>query len=150
MEEFINSSPDLFRGFIAFFMAYMFIMLGITALMIVSIWKIFTKAGKPGWAVLVPGYSLVIMLEVAKKPGPWVFIFLYGILVPLAGPIAALVFYILMLNGISKSFGYSAGFTVGLFFLPLIFFPIVAFGGAKYIDDESHDPMGASLDSGQL
>jgi len=38
-----------------------------------------------------------------------------------------------MINLLSKSFGKDVGFTIGLILLPVIFYPILAFGDAKYI-----------------
>jgi hypothetical protein len=96
--------------------------------MIASIWKVFTKAGKPGWACIVPIYSTIVMLEIAKKPIWWFLLFFV--------PIVNIIFAIMMLNGISKNFGKSEGFTAGMLFLPFIFFPILGFGDATYIDAE--------------
>lgn len=96
--------------------------------MIASIWKVFTKAGKPGWASIVPIYNYVVMLEIAKKPIWWLVIILLV-------PIVNIVFLIMLMNAISTSFGKSAGFTVGLIFLPIVFWPILGFGDAKYIHE---------------
>ncbi len=98
--------------------------LAIIALIIVSMWKIYTKAGKPGWASIVPIYNLIIMLEIAGKPWWWIFLFFI--------PIANIIFLIMMYNGVSKAFGKSEGFTVGLVLLGIVFFPILAFSDAKY------------------
>lgn len=107
-----------------FFLIY----IGIIVLMIASMWKVFTKANQPGWAAIVPIYNLIIMVEIAKKPTWWVAMFFV--------PFANIVFAIMTLNGISKNFGKDEGFTVGLFLLGVIFWPILAFGNARYIDTE--------------
>ncbi len=96
----------------------------ITLLPIIALWVIFTKAGQPGWAAIIPIYNAITMLRVAGKPGWWIFLFLI--------PVVNFVFMIMMLNGIAKNFGKGTGFTVGLFFLPFIFYLILAFGPAKY------------------
>ena len=96
--------------------------LAFAVFMIASLWKIFTKAGKPGWACIIPIYNIIIMLEIAGKP--WWWLFLVWILAP--------VFGIWMINLISLSFGKSTGFTIGMLFLPFIFWPILGFGSAKY------------------
>jgi hypothetical protein len=103
--------------FALFYMAFL-------AFMIITMWKINEKAGQPGWACLIPIYNLLIMLKVAGKPWWWIFMFML--------PIANIVFAIMMIHGISRNFGKDAGFTVGLIFLGFIFYPILAFGGAKY------------------
>ncbi len=92
---------------------------------IIAEWKIFEKAGKPGWAVLIPIYNTIVMLEIVGKPWWWIFLFLI--------PGINFIFAIWMLNLLSKSFGYGVGFTLGLIFLSFIFIPILAFGNAKYI-----------------
>lgn len=102
------------------------IYLAILIFMIATMWKIFTKAGQPGWACIIPIYNLVIMLKIAGKPVWWIAIILLV-------PIVNYVFLIMMLHGISKNFGHGAGFTVGMIFLGIIFFPILAFGDSKYL-----------------
>jgi hypothetical protein len=101
------------------------IYLAIIIFMIASLWKVFTKAGKPGWAVLIPIYSTIVMLEIVGKPWWWLFMFLI--------PIVNIVFAIWMINLLSKSFGKDVGFTIGLLLLPMIFIPILGFGSAKYV-----------------
>jgi hypothetical protein len=104
---------------------------GIIALMIISMWKIFTKAGKEGWASIVPFYNLYVMVEISKKPTWW-----FGMMFV---PFANFVFMIMIMNGISKSFGKSEGFTVGMIFLPYVFYPILAFGDAQYVDAQKQE-----------
>ena len=100
------------------------IYIAIIVLIIASQWKIFTKAGKPGWAALVPIYNIIIMLEVARQP-LWMIILYF---IPIANLIAVIIVYIELSNNFSKS----GGFAAGLILLPIIFFPILAFGDAKY------------------
>ena len=95
------------------------------AIMIVSSWLVFTKAGRPGWASIIPIYNTYTLLKVASKPG-WLLI---GLFVPLVD----LIIWILIYNGLAKNFGRGVGFTVGLIFLPFIFLPILALGSAEYI-----------------
>ncbi len=99
--------------------------------MIVCWWIVFTKAGEPGWAILIPVYNFLIMLKIAGKPWWWVFSLLL-VIIPIVGMLLMLVVMILMYHGISTKFGKSAGFTVGLVLLPIVFVPILAFGDAKY------------------
>lgn len=95
-----------------------------------SIWKVFVKAGQPGWAILIPIYNLYVMTLIAKKPAWWLAIIL---LVPLVN----IVFIIMLINAIAKNFGKDSGFTVGLIFLGIVFWPILGFGDAKYIGGET-------------
>ena len=111
----------------------------VLVLMIVSMWIIFSKAGKPGWAAIIPVYNIIVFVQVAQKGWGWILVFLLSwilMFIPILGwiayPILMLVAIIIVDNGISKSFGQGAGFTVGLVLLPMIFFPILAFGNASY------------------
>lgn len=94
-------------------------------LTVIAQWKIFDKAGKPGWAILIPIYNLIVFLEIAGKSGWWIILFLI--------PGINIIFIIIALNGLSKSFGKSEGFTFGLIIFPFIFLLILAFGDAEYI-----------------
>ena len=87
---------------------------------IAGLWKTFEKAGKPGWAAIIPIYNLIVMLEIAGKPLWWIVLFLI--------PIANLVVAILVSIAIAEKFGKSAGFGVGLAFLSFVFYPILGFG----------------------
>ncbi|TCD27881.1 hypothetical protein EZ456_08005 [Pedobacter psychrodurus] len=101
------------------------IYLAIIVVAIAGMWKAFEKAGKPGWAAIIPIYNLIILLEIVGKPMIWI---LWLII-----PCVNIVFAIWLYNLVSKSFGKSEGFTVGLVILPFIFWPILGFGDAKYL-----------------
>ncbi len=88
-------------------------------------WRIYEKAGKPGWAVLIPIYNTLILLEIVGKPWWWILLFLI--------PGVNIVFGVWMINLLSLSFGKGVGFTIGLIFLSPIFYPILAFSNAEYI-----------------
>jgi len=90
------------------------IYLALIVLLIVSQWKIYSKANKPGWACLIPIYNIIVLLEIVGKPLWWLFLFLI--------PIVNIVFVIWMTNLLSKSFGKSEGFTIGLIFYHLFLF----------------------------
>lgn len=99
--------------------------------LIAAQWKIFEKAGKPGWACIIPIYNIIVTLEIVKKPTWWILMFLV--------PIANIVFAIMIANALSKAFGKDTGFTVGLIFLPFVFYPILGFGDAKYVLDPTNE-----------
>jgi hypothetical protein len=100
------------------------IYLGIIVLVVASFWKVFTKAGKPGWAAIVPIYNLIVMLEIIGRPIWWIVLFFI--------PIVSLVAMILVAIDMAKAFGKGAGFGIGLAFLPFIFYPMLGFGDATY------------------
>jgi Family of unknown function (DUF5684) len=96
----------------------------VAVLLIVALWKIFTKAGQPGWASLIPIYNVYIWCKIVGRPGWWVIL----MLIPFVNFVIAIVLCI----DLAKSFGNGVGFGVGLAFLGIIFFPILAFGSAQY------------------
>jgi len=105
-------------------MAYV-IYVAIVLLMIISMWIVVKKAGRPGVSQIVPIWNLIELVRIAGKPLWWVILILLV-------PVANIVMLIMTFHGISKAFGKDAGFTVGLVLLPFIFWPILAFGKATY------------------
>jgi hypothetical protein len=100
----------------------------IAIISIVSLWKVFVKAGKPGWGAVIPFYNLYLLLVLAGKPWWWIILFFV--------PIVNLVIAFLAMLAWARTFGKSTGFAVGLYFLGFIFFPILAF------DDSTYSPPG--------
>ena len=116
-------------GVIAGFGIFMWIiMMAIAVLMIVSMWKIFKKAGKPGWAAIIPIYNTVVLFQIVGL-SPWLLLL---VLIPFVGSIAIAVVTILAYVKLAKAFGKSGGFAAGLIFLNVIFMPILAFSDAEY------------------
>ncbi|HPS50893.1 MAG: DUF5684 domain-containing protein [Bacteroidales bacterium] len=107
------------------------ILFGIMAIVveIVGAWFMFEKAGEPGWAAIIPIYNYLIGIKIAGKP--WWYILLMLI------PFVNLIIYIIILDGLAKSFGKSSGFTLGLFFFRFIFIPILGFGNSVYSGDKT-------------
>ena len=87
-------------------------------------WIIFSKAGKPGWAIIIPIYNIIVLLQIVGKPWWWFLL--------MCIPVVNMILAIWVTNLLSKSFGKGVGFTLGLLFLSIIFYPVLAFGGAKY------------------
>jgi len=112
-------------GFLAIFLV---IALAIAVFMIIAQWKIFTKGGKPGWAAIIPIYREYVLFEMVGLKGWYVFLGL----IPFVGSIILLVFSIMANINLAKCFGKDGGYAVGLILLPVIFYPILAFGKAQY------------------
>lgn len=93
-------------------------------LLIVSMWKVFTKAGQPGWAALVPIYNTVVLVQIAGKELWWVILFF----LPMVNLIAAII----VSMALAERFGKGQGFGIGLALLPVVFFPLLAFSDARY------------------
>jgi hypothetical protein len=99
-------------------------MLAVALVVIASIWKVFTKAGEPGWAAIVPIYNVVTLAKVAGKEWWW------GLLlfVPCVGIIISFIVSI----ALAEKFGKGTGFGIGLALLPFVFYPMLGFGSAQY------------------
>ncbi|MFY0253764.1 DUF5684 domain-containing protein [Chitinophaga sp. 30R24] len=103
----------------AFGATFFLFVLVISILYLICMWKIYAKAGQPGWAGIIPIYNIYILTKIVGKPGWWIVFFLI--------PFVNVVIAIWLINLLSKSFGKDEGFTVGLLFLGIIFYPILAF-----------------------
>src|SRR5438128_37357 len=98
--------------------------LAFTILMIAAFWKIFAKAGQPGWACIIPIYNLYVWCKIVGRPWWWILL----MLIPFVNFIVAIILCI----DLAKSFGKGAGFGIGLALLAVIFLPILGFGSAQY------------------
>ena len=119
----------------AFFAAFALVFIVIGLVTLVGMWKVFTKAGQPGWAVLVPVYNFIVLLRIAGLPWYWVFTPLI-ILIPILGAIAYLAWVVWVHHRISTRFGQGVGFTIGLTLLGPIFWLILGFGSSKYVAEQ--------------
>lgn len=93
-------------------------------LVIIGLWKVFVKAGKPGWGAIVPIYNMILLCEITGRPAWWVVLMLI--------PLVNIIVVIIVLMDLAKAFGKDAGYGLGLAFLPFIFFPMLGFGAAQY------------------
>ena len=114
----------LAAGIVGIIMSFLWIILAVSVFLIVCHWVVYTKAGKPGWACIVPFYNYIVLLDIVGKPWWWLLLmFIPGVNIVLA---------IIVIHGLSKSFGQGGAFTAGLVLLPLIFYPLLAFGNYQY------------------
>ena len=89
-----------------------------------GMWKTASKAGQVGILACIPIVQVIIWLLIAKKPLWWILLFFV--------PLVNIVVIVIVMNGISNRFGRGVGTTLGLIFLPFIFWPILGFGDAEY------------------
>jgi hypothetical protein len=111
-------------GLLAFLGAYMFFIFAYVAVLFIIQWKVYVKAGKPGWAALIPIYNVYVLTEIVGRPAWWTFMILI--------PPVFFIFSIIMAIDLAKSFGKDTGFAIGLVLLAPIFYGILAFGNAEY------------------
>lgn len=91
---------------------------------IIGMWKIFEKAGKPGWAAIIPFYNTYILTEIAGMDIMWFIL----TLVPCVNIVAAIMIWV----NVAKNFGKDTGYAIGIILLPFIFIPMLGFGNARY------------------
>ena len=89
-----------------------------------GLWKIFTKAGQPGWAAIIPIYNVYILLKIVGRPTLW----LVGFLIPIVN----FVVTILVTIDLAKAYGKGLIYAIGMLLIPFIFFPLLGFGSARY------------------
>ena len=90
----------------------MLVWLAICITVIAGIWRVFTKAGEPGWGVLIPIYNFYLLCRIAQRPGWWLILMFI--------PIVNLAVGIVLSIDIARHFGKGAGFGVGLAFLGMV------------------------------
>lgn len=100
------------------------IWLAVIVLMVAALWKIFAKAGEPGWAAIVPIYNLLVILKIVGRPTWWIVLLLV--------PVVNLIVAFILAFDLAKAFGKGAGFALGMIFLGPIFYPILGFGDSTY------------------
>ena len=120
---------------LAFWLFFFVFVLGL--LLVVCPWRIYAKAEQPGWTAVVPVYSTLVLLKIIGKPWWWLLLLLI--------PFVNIVFAIWAVNLLSRSFGKSEGFTVGMLLLPFIFMPVLAFDRSVHYQGPAGDPDTAAL-----
>ncbi len=121
-------SASFFELFGSLFLVLSLFLIASSVLIMVSMWKVYEKAGLAGWKSIVPFYNVYCLTLVAGIEW-WYFILLF---IPYVGiPVAVYMIY-----KTAKKFGFDWPFAVGLFFLPFVFYPILAFGDAQYNFEE--------------
>lgn len=120
-----TTDPGAAAAVVAFMTAYFLVILVIGIIMIVALWKVFTKAGRPGWGALIPLYNTYLLIETAGKPGWW--------LVLLFVPVVNIVVGIMVMLSLAEAFGKSVVFAIfGLILFSPIGMLMLAFGSAQY------------------
>src|SRR5215203_6758642 len=101
-----NNTPSSFTAKSEFMAIVVILYIGVIVFLLASMWKIYEKAGRPGWEAIIPIYNIYILLKIVGKPGWWLILFFI--------PFVNIVFSVWTYNMLSKSFGKDEGFTIGL------------------------------------
>ena len=121
-----NANAALVGGVMAAMGTFLLVMLALIVLFVIGGWKVFVKAGQPGWAILIPIYNAIVLLKIAGRPAWWILLFLI--------PLVNLVIALLVAIDLAKAFGQSAAFgVVLLFLLGGIGYLVLGFGNYRYV-----------------
>ena len=120
-----DTSSTATAGLLALFSGvYLMVVLVMAVITIVALWRIFTKAGEPGWGSLVPFYNLYLLFKISWGNG-WLFLLAF---VPIVNVVVSLIAY----YKLCVAFGHGVGFFFGILFLNPIFMMIMAFDSSEY------------------
>ena len=99
---------------------------GIFALLvIIALWRVFSKAGKPGWFAIIPILNIYTLVTIAGKPGWWTILYFI--------PVANIIVNVIVSIDLAKAFGKSSAFgIVALWLFSVIGYFILGFGKAQY------------------
>lgn len=100
------------------------IYIALIVVVVAGMWKMFVKAGQPGWGALIPIYNIYLLCQIVGRPGWWTLLFF----VPFVGIVIAIIVCI----DLAKSFGRGTGTAIGLILVGFVFIPILGFGQAEY------------------
>ncbi|WP_424936314.1 MULTISPECIES: DUF5684 domain-containing protein [Bacteria] len=94
-------------------------------LVVIAMWRVFTKAGYPGILALIPIVNLIFLIKIAGMSGWLVLLYLI--------PIVNIVFAIIVAVKLGARFGKGGAFSFFLlWFLPVIGYFIIGYGQAQY------------------
>ena len=122
----------LWAVFGAFLGVMIVIALVVAILQLAGMWKVFTKAGEKGWKCIIPIYNVVILFRISGL-SPWIICGYFLAFIPFIGWLISLGITIYQCNSLAKAFGKDVGYTIGLLFLPTIFYMILGFGKSQYV-----------------
>ena len=142
-----------------FDLVWIIIQLVLFVLTIAAVWKVFLKAGEKGWKAIIPFYNFYTAFKITGRSGWWFLATLlptlpyfylfrvsesfsgwdgFGIAILIWLTFAALLFLVYPVVAVfhydmARSFGKGLWFTLGLIFLPFIFWPILGFSDLEYL-----------------
>ncbi len=138
MDSSFNDSASA-GGLGALLAVYIIVIIAIYVVAVIGLWKMYVKAGKPGWAAIIPVYNWWVWVEIIGRPRWWFWALLAYVLLswlPIVNIILGIAMFVLFLLGcldMAKCFGKGTGYGIGLWLLSVVFAPILGFGDAQYI-----------------
>lgn len=113
----------------------MFVVVAITILQIIGMWKTFLKAGEKGWKSLIPFYNIAILYKISGM-SPYLVLVYIGLFIPginFLASIAITIFSLYQKINLMKAFKASTGLTVSMLIVPFITYLILGFGKSEYV-----------------
>jgi hypothetical protein len=104
---------------------FLLVVIAVFLFYLIAGWRLFSKAGVPGWGVTIPIYNIYLWCKIAGRPGWWVLLFIV--------PVVNVIVHLIVSLDVAKSFARSDAFGVGLWLLGFIFVPILGYGASTYV-----------------
>ena len=128
----IYTDPAIAAAFGAYVGVFSIIVIAVYIIQVIAMWKLYTKAGEKGWKSLIPIYNYVILFKISGL-SPWLILLFLTAIIPFVGWVVTVVLNALLAYKLAKSFGKDIAWAIGLYFLPSIFYMILAFGSSQYV-----------------
>lgn len=128
-------SPAVTSAIVGAMLVFWIFFIVIVIISIVTMWKVYKKAGKPGWAAIIPIYNMIVLLEIVERPLWWVLLYFI--------PFVNLVVTIIVSLDVAKKFGKSVVFAIFGLILTPIGWLMLAFGKAQYQGQTATEPASA-------
>lgn len=126
----INSS-DFFTTYQTPIMIGGVVLLVVSIILIISLWKIFKKGNEKGYKAIIPFYNILTLMKIVGMNRVLFILFFI--------PIVNVFFFAYLSVTLANRFRKGAFFALGLLFLPFLFYPILAFGKAMPIFEEEEE-----------
>ena len=120
----LQDLPD-FSVFGPFIAAYFFVIAIVAILGIIAMWRLFEKAGQPGWWSIIPIWNILVFLDIVGRPRWWILLYF----IPFVNFVVGILVYI----DLAKSFGKDEIWAVFLIFFSIIALLVLAFGDSQYV-----------------
>lgn len=132
------SDAEVVAGILGMLGVMWLIVVALCVFLLICQWKIFSKAGQPGWKALIPFYNMWTLCQIifGQQYG-WLMFVGFASIIPVVGPIVAFAWYVYQSIQLARVYGKGGGFVVLMFFLPVIAYPVLAFGSAQYMGPQA-------------
>lgn len=117
---------NILSSLFAMLKAFLFGVFIIGILLMISMYKIYRKAGRNGWEAFLPVYNIIVLLQIVELPLWYIVLFF----IPIVNIYAVFKVFI----ELAHKFGKTTIFGIASVFFSVICMPILAFGSSQYED----------------